>query len=303
VAVASPERLTGDFAAREKPIARPDAEIGAGTLSIGELAARTGVSEGTLRMWEARHGFPVPTRLPSGHRRYHGLDVERVQVAVQAREDGLPLPMAIERAERLGAEPRRSLYAALRERFEYLHPRPVARRTLVHISRAIEDECAARAQRPLLLGCFQRARFFRPVEPRWRELARTAETTIVMADFKRMRRRPHRLIELPLGAEDPLLREWVLVCDAAELPACLVGWERPRDDGEPRRFEMIWTVEPQVVREAARLLCELAADRSPALIAGLRERLDEPPSAVVSAHLRATVELATRIAIYTTSNP
>ena len=39
-------------------------------LSIGEIAARSGVAVGTLRMWEARYGFPVPGRLPSGHRRY-----------------------------------------------------------------------------------------------------------------------------------------------------------------------------------------------------------------------------------------
>jgi len=274
----------------------------ASTLSIGEIAERTGVSEGTLRVWEARHGFPVPTRLPSGHRRYQPLDVDRVRVALQAREDGFPLPMAIERAQRYGAQPRRSLYAALRERFEYLHPQPVPRRTLVQISRAIEDECSSRAQRPLLLGCFQQARFFRPVEPRWRELARTAEATIVLADFKRVRRRPNRLTELPLYADDPLLHEWVLVCDGAELPACLVGWERPRGPGELRRFELIWTVEPQVVREAARLVCELAAERSPELIAPLRERLDEPASAVAGAHLRATVDLATRIAIYTSAD-
>src|SRR5690348_6144268 len=102
----------------------------AGTLTIGELAERTGVSEGTLRMWEARHGFPVPARLPSGHRRYQPIDVDRVRVALQAREDGLPLPMAIERAQRHGVEPRRSLYAALRERFDHLHPQLLPRRTL-----------------------------------------------------------------------------------------------------------------------------------------------------------------------------
>ena len=40
------------------------------SLSIGELSARTGVTPSTLRIWEERHGFPVPTRLGSGHRRY-----------------------------------------------------------------------------------------------------------------------------------------------------------------------------------------------------------------------------------------
>ncbi len=44
------------------------------------------------------------------------------------------------------------------------------KRTLIALSHAIEDECAARAERPLLFGSFQRERFYRDSEPRWREL-------------------------------------------------------------------------------------------------------------------------------------
>ncbi|MGD8394970.1 MAG: MerR family transcriptional regulator [Candidatus Eiseniibacteriota bacterium] len=40
------------------------------SLSIGELATRTGIAPDTLRIWERRYGRPVPVRLPSGHRRY-----------------------------------------------------------------------------------------------------------------------------------------------------------------------------------------------------------------------------------------
>ncbi len=39
-------------------------------LSIGGVAAATGLSTETLRIWERRYGKPVPVRLPSGHRRY-----------------------------------------------------------------------------------------------------------------------------------------------------------------------------------------------------------------------------------------
>ena len=39
-------------------------------LSIGEMVKQTGIPEGTLRMWERRHGFPRPRRSESGHRRY-----------------------------------------------------------------------------------------------------------------------------------------------------------------------------------------------------------------------------------------
>ncbi|TAJ05077.1 MAG: MerR family transcriptional regulator [Planctomycetota bacterium] len=39
-------------------------------LSIGDVAAATGFTPDTLRVWERRYGGPVPVRLPSGHRRY-----------------------------------------------------------------------------------------------------------------------------------------------------------------------------------------------------------------------------------------
>ena len=57
----------------------PTTQPPAATLTIGDLAARTGLTTATLRMWESRHGFPVPTRLDSGHRRYDEHDVGQVQ--------------------------------------------------------------------------------------------------------------------------------------------------------------------------------------------------------------------------------
>ena len=62
--------------------------------SIGELATRTGVAEGTLRMWERRHAFPVAERLPSGHRRYRAEDVQRVAQVLREREAGLSVSAA-----------------------------------------------------------------------------------------------------------------------------------------------------------------------------------------------------------------
>ena len=272
-------------------------------LSIGEIASRTGVAEGTLRMWEARYAFPDPERLPSGHRRYSEKDLERVLSVVRAREEGLPLAMAIRRARQLGEEPRPSVYGGLREKFPHLHPHLLPKRALKHISRAIEDECCARAPHPLLFACFQHERFYRQVEPRWREFARTAEKAIVLADFPRLRRPRRGPIEVPIAPEDPLMREWVVVCDASELGGCLAGWERPDESPGPRRFETVWTVEPEVVREAARICAELAGRRNPELVPDLRERLADPPPAADSRRLRAAVELATRIALYATVEP
>lgn len=279
-----------------------DHDDGAG-LSIGDIANRSGVAVGTLRMWESRYGFPAPERLPSGHRRYSEHDLEQVQSVVTAREEGLPLAMAIDRARLLAESPRPSVYGALRERFPHLHPHVLTKPALIRITHAIEDECGARSQRPVLLGCFQRERFYRDAEPRWRELSRGAECAIVLADFPHRRDPADGPTEVPIPPDDPLIREWAVVCDAPELPACLIGWERPGSASVARRFEAVWTVEPDVVRETARMIARLASRWEPDLLADVAPRLAERPGPVTAAHLRATVELATRMALYAAGAP
>ena len=249
-------------------------------------------------MWEARYSFPSPKRLPSGHRRYSEQDLARIQAVLRARDEGLPLPFAISRARRLEAEPRPSVYGALREQFGHLHPHDLPKRALIWLSRAIEDECCARSPRPLLFAAFQHERFYRQSEARWRAFARSAERAIVLADFSDLRTAPHAPAEVPLDESDPLMREWVLACDAPRLSACLVGWERPRPEGQPRTFETIWTVEPDVTREAARLCCELTARRAPGLVDDLRDRLADAAAPADQAQLQGAVELATRLLAY-----
>lgn len=267
-------------------------------LSIGELSARTGIGEGTLRMWEARYDFPVPERLPSGHRRYSEADLQRVAGVLRAREQGLSLPTAIERVRRLEAEPRPSVFGALRQRFSHLHPEVLPKPALIWLSRAIEDECCARSVRPLLFGCFQHERFYRQSEQRWRTIAATAERVVVLADFSRVRKPRNAPAEVPITASDPISREWVVVCEGAGMSACMAGWERPPAPGAPRLFELLWTVEPAVVREAARVCCDLAARRAPQLVADLQHRLADPPAAGRPEDVRAAVALATRLAGY-----
>lgn len=248
------------------------------TLTIGDLADKTGVPISTLRSWEKRYGFPEPRRQPGGHRRYSEADVDAVLDVLARRRGGLSLAAAVHRAEvpqvRSG-----SVFAELRRLHPLLRPQVLSRRTLVSMSHAIEDECAARAADPVLIGGFQRERFLRASYERWRELARTAQVAIVFADLDtRAVAAPRRgmPVEIPIPPESPLNREWLVVCDAADLPACLVAVERPGGRAEPplgRTFEAVWSVDPQVVRDASRIATALADDLRP----GWRDAVDLPP--------------------------
>jgi DNA-binding transcriptional MerR regulator/methylmalonyl-CoA mutase cobalamin-binding subunit len=59
-----------------------------GKLSIGALARATGVPVETLRTWEARYGFPVPERKPSGHRVYPLSSIPRLRRIAEALSRG-----------------------------------------------------------------------------------------------------------------------------------------------------------------------------------------------------------------------
>ena len=271
-------------------------------LSMREMVSRSGVSEGTLRMWEARYGFPVPDRLPSGHRRYSAEDLRRVRAVLGARDRGLSLRAAIERARNVTAAQRPSVYSALRESFPQLVPQLLPKHALVSLSRAIEDEGLIRANRPLLFGCFQRERFYRQVQSRWQELARTADHAVVLADFKRKREHGAGPAELPIRPSDPVMREWVVVCESPRFAAALAAVERPTPEADERRFETIWTVEGAPVREAARVCCELAEKAAPGALEAVRERLADPMPPERD-ELRDVIELATRMVLYAISGP
>lgn len=271
-------------------------------LTMREMSARSGVNEATLRMWELRHGFPTPQRRSSGHRRYSELDLARVRAVLRARESGLSLQAAIQRAAGQAEEQPPSVYAALRERFPGLESQLLPKRSMLAMSRAIEDECLARAERPVLFGAFQRERFYRQSAGRWRELARTAERAVVLADFRRTRRPRQAPLEVPIRPGQPLAREWAIVCESPGFGACLTGWERPgeADSGE-RVFEATWTVEAPAVRLAAQVCWELASHAAPDLIADLRERLYDTP--VTREHeLRSAIQLSTRMVRYATAS-
>jgi DICT domain-containing protein/predicted DNA-binding transcriptional regulator AlpA len=270
------------------------------SLTIREVAARTGLSAATLRMWEARYAFPVPERLPSGHRRYSEEEVDRVRRVVADREAGLSMRAAIERALGTRTEPETSVFAALRRRRPDLVPYLLPKRTLIGLSHAIEDECCARAERPVLIAGFQHPRFYRHAASRWAELARTAHAAVVFADFPALREPKGRPVEVPVAPEHPVLREWVLVCDAPDYAAFLAAWERPGQDGVPdgeRSFETIWSVEPELVREAAHVAAGVVAEAAPELGARLHPRLAETPPPA-SDELRLVGALTNRMVAY-----
>jgi DICT domain-containing protein len=272
-------------------------------LSIGDLSRRTGIGVSTLRAWERRHGFPVAQRLPSGHRRYTEQDVEALLAVSRDRRSGASLDGALTQARgRVGLQ-RSSIFASVSSALAHVAPATFSKRTMVAISRAIEDEAATIADAATFVAAFQAPRFWRQSSDRWNNLIDRRGCAVAIASFRESRKRGS-VFEVAAPPGTPILREWAIVCDSPTFSACLVGIEQV--DTNPastraRQFEALWTVEPLAVREAARAGLAIAADLYPDLPADVRDRLQQPVRASYDS-LRAATAVTNRIVGYMESS-
>ncbi len=275
--------------------------LGQPDLTIGDLARRTGLTPAVLRTWESRHGFPRPQRLASGHRRYAESDVAAVEGVLRRRDAGVRLEVAIADAAALRGRQTASVFAELRRRHPHLTPHRLRKSTLLALSWAIEDECCARAERPVILGSFQEARYFDAAAPRWHELARVAHASLALASFPGvMASGPTGPVRVHLDDRSPMRREWAVICDAADLPAALTAWELPGQDGVPDRdriFESMWTLDPRAVRDAARVATRVAQEAGAAEATPLLYELADDPHRT-STDIAGATNLFNRIVAY-----
>ena len=265
-------------------------------LTIGDLAKRTGIGLSTLRAWERRHGFPVPQRLPSGHRRYVEADVEGLLAVVRDRAAGSTLESALSRARARRQAPRSSVFATVRETLPEVAPVSLSHAAMFAVSRAIEDEAAVRADAPIFVGSFQMPHHWRRTKPTWRRLADRSHAVVAVAAQMR-NRAGSSLYEVGLPARHPMAQEWAVICDSPSFAACLVGVERPARDDGGRVFEALWTVDPAGVREAARTAAAVASSVGGPFPPAAADRLREPPVATYDT-VRAANALMNRALVY-----
>jgi MerR family transcriptional regulator, light-induced transcriptional regulator len=252
-------------------------------LPIREVAEQTGLTAGTIRMWEQRYGFPRPERTPAGYRLYHDEDVELLRRVVELRGSGLSVPAALERA-RSAKRPiteHPTIFGAMPHQGR---SRRLRKKTLIAMSRAIEDQTMASAARPIILGAFQRERHYRTVEHRYRRMAQASDLTAVFAAFDAPRpsgeRGPH---EVEIEADAVVGHEWAVVVDAPGFAVCLSAWEppvaTPPERDADREFETFWTLDPDTVRQAAHAGAVCARPRAPEVADRIEALLDGRPQA------------------------
>ena len=232
-------------------------------------------------MWEQRYGFPEPertaVRLPALHRgRRRGAAARRSPTASAACR--CP-PRSSARARRAAPTDRPSIFARGRGADDGARPQVLRKRTLLALSRAIEDETLARAAAPgrrsapssasattarsstaTGAGAHRRRRAScSPTSPR---VARPRDGAPVEIPIARRRRAGQRV-----GGRRRRARA---------TRACLLAWEQPgvTEPGGPTTATAAsrrsGRSTPRATRRAAQVAARLAAPRRPALGAAPR---------------------------------
>jgi DICT domain-containing protein/signal transduction histidine kinase len=143
-----------------------------------------------------------------------------------------------------------------------LQPQIYFKSSLTALSHAIEDLVLVATDQPLVIANFQQERFYRQEIPRYEKIALHTDQVYVLAapesDFG-MVSVPYATI--PFAPEDELAREWHLIVIGQLYSACLICREyaspiNSASIDQARKFQGIWTFDPHVCIQAARLLLE-----------------------------------------------
>jgi len=247
-------------------------------------------------MWEIRYGFPTPCRSHGRHRRYTEDECRLLLQVRREREGGLSMESAIANARANVRQAEHSLFAGLRLRHPGADVVVLPEPFMLAISRALEEGMLERAG-GVLFGAFQRQQAWHVAEPRWRRAARSAHSAVVFADFA-LAAHDDGLWQVPVPRDSDLAAEWAVIHDGPTAGGCLVARESPGNARlGRRRFEAIWSLDPSVVRDAARIAATIACAASPDLADVVAPRLRSEPRARPST-LREASSFVNRVFVH-----
>lgn len=143
--------------------------------------------------------------------------------------------------------------------------------SLTALSHAMEDQVLANTDRPLVIACFQRERFYRQEAHRYRRIAAKSDHVYVLSSPETEFVNASGVYEtIAFTPEDALAKEWHLIVLGERFASCLLCRERILGETETgvdpsRRFEGLWTCDRQVTQLAAGVLLDRIAAYRPEL--------------------------------------
>jgi DICT domain-containing protein/GAF domain-containing protein len=144
-----------------------------------------------------------------------------------------------------------------------VHPHIYFKSSLTALSHAMEDQVLAGSDKPLVIACFQRERFYNQEAHRYNRISdRSDQVYVLAAPETNFVSRSQQYETIAFDPQDGLAKEWHLVVLGKGYSSCLLCRERIGDEesrgvlhvDQGRRFEGIWTFDRQIVSKSAELL-------------------------------------------------
>lgn len=167
-----------------------------------------------------------------------------------------------------------SVLAQLLESLPHLRKQIYFKTSLTALSHAMEDQVLAGVEKPLVIACFQRERFYRQEAQRYRRIGQKSDQVYVLAAPEAHFKNTSGIHEtVAFEAQDALSHEWHLLVVAQTYATCLVCREREgmtqmpeiAEMDQTRCFEGIWTFDRRVTCEAAKVLLNRVEEYRPEL--------------------------------------
>ena len=156
------------------------------------------------------------------------------------------------------------LVAQLLINFPNWRPQMYFKSSLTALSHAMEDRVLADSDDPLVIASFQKERYYRQEAHRYSRIAAKTDQVYVLAAPEAEFKNSSKIYEtIAFNEQDSLNHEWHLIVIGKQYSCCLICGEKTnvvtnRRDSlameASRRFEGIWTFDPQVTVKAAELL-------------------------------------------------
>lgn len=156
-----------------------------------------------------------------------------------------------------------SVLSELLQSFSDWRPQMYFKSSLTALSHAMEDRVLAGSDKPLVIASFQKERFYRQEAHRYRRIAQKTNCVFVLASPETDFKNSSDVYEtIAFEPTDALGQEWHLVILGQHHASCLICRERTalatetddRTIDTNRRFEGIWTFDPQITQAAAEIL-------------------------------------------------
>lgn len=156
---------------------------------------------------------------------------------------------------------------------------PLTKATLVHLSHILEDIVLRNDLPAFLFTGFQESSHWRSETERYRELAGRLRQVTIFAGQPLPDDSVANVLQITLDDDDPFRQEWFLAVLSAEFSAVLCGLDNlePAINESLRRFDTIWSFEPEVVNIALDVVEQQLAHYYPQRSEALRAVRNEFP--------------------------